>query len=78
MSGSSESENPLVSILEHLFRSQEGNTKLLAELCRDVAAIKNAVDLLTGQEKSVILNRLIPLEQRVAALEHPGGPNGTG
>lgn len=89
----SDTPDPVVSILEHLFAGQEGNTRLLADIGRDVARLVQSmtdlqssvdrltasVDLLTGQVRSTLENRLTPLEKRVSELEHAGAPpNGSG
>jgi len=34
-------EDPLVATLEHLFEGQEGNTKLLAEISRDIQELSH-------------------------------------
>lgn len=75
----SDADDPLVSTLGHLFEGQEGNTKLLAEYGRDLARIAAAleelaklpksVDLLTGQLRSALHERLTPLEGRVGEIE---------
>jgi len=110
-------DDPLVATLEHLFEGQEGNTKLLAEIGRDVDSMSHELtgaveefgklhgelqaleheeaqerrrmhedirkmdrklDLMIDEMRSVLKNRLTPLEGRVAGLELHLKSNGNG